>query len=97
MPAIERVHAELGDRIRFVGIDSQDEPAEAAAFAASIGVTYELWSDELGDVFAALDLTSIPTTLFLDRAGRIVATHTGALDEDDLRDRARRLLGADGS
>jgi peroxiredoxin len=92
MPALERVHRQLGDRVRFVGIDSQDDPERAAAFAADIGITYDLWSDELGDVFATLDLSTIPTTLFLDADGAIVSTHTGALSEDDLRARTTALL-----
>lgn len=94
MPAIEQVHRDYGDRVRVVGIDSQDDPAKAAAFAAGIGITYELWSDELGDVFAALDLSTIPTTVFLDAEGTIVDTHTGALTADELRRRVDSLLEA---
>lgn len=92
MPAIERVHREFGDAVRIVGIDSQDDPAKAAAFAADAGITYELWSDELGDVFAALDLSTIPTTVFLNADGRIVDAHTGALTADELRRRVQDLL-----
>lgn len=92
MPAIEQLHRELGDRVRVVGIDSQDDPARAAAFAKEIGITYELWSDELGDVFAALDLSTIPTTIFLDAEGTIVDAHTGAMTADELRRRADSLL-----
>jgi thiol-disulfide isomerase/thioredoxin len=50
MPALEKVHQAIGDRVRFVGMNPQDDPERADAFAKKTGITYELWRDEPGDI-----------------------------------------------
>lgn len=78
------VHREVGEMVRFVGVNPRDTPATMARFARDRGVRYELlrdpdyaFTDELGIVF-------LPVTLFVDADGRIVAS-TGPLDADELR------------
>jgi thiol-disulfide isomerase/thioredoxin len=82
------VHAEVGDRVRFVGVDPFDTVDSMVAFAEERGVTYELLRD-VGDHDARLltdelGLVAYPVTLFVDGDGRIVR-RTGELDADDLR------------
>ncbi len=73
--------------VRFVGIDEQDSPARARAFAARAGVNYPSLSDSDGTLLAQLTelpSTGIPSTLVVDRngliAGRVIgAVHRGSL------------------
>lgn len=82
------VHAEVGDRVRFVGVDPFDTVDSMVAFASERGVAYELLRD-VGDHGARvladeLGLVAYPVTLFVDADGRIVR-RTGELEADELR------------
>jgi peroxiredoxin len=78
------VHAEVGDRIRFVGIDPFDTVDAMQRFASERGVEYDLWRDPDRDFTTAIGVVAFPVTLFVDEAGRIVR-QTGELDADGLR------------
>jgi len=78
------VHAELGDQVRFIGIDPQDTASKASSFAAEHGVKYELYLDD-GSFSASLKLAGYPSTLFVGADGHIVELHTGAFTADTLR------------
>jgi peroxiredoxin len=85
------VHRELGDRVRFVGINPLDSVDVMERFAGDRGVGYELLRDEAGAFVDAAGVVSFPVTLFVDADGVIVA-HTGELDGDELRARIEELF-----
>jgi cytochrome c biogenesis protein CcmG, thiol:disulfide interchange protein DsbE len=85
IPAFAEVHAELGDSVRFVGLNVQDSADRAARFADELGVTYEVLLDPDQNVPIALDIAQFPSTLFVSPDGHIVSLHQGALDADELR------------
>jgi thiol-disulfide isomerase/thioredoxin len=91
MPAFGAVHADLGDRIRFIGVNPQDGPEVNLSFAADRGVHYELYRDPDGAYGIGVGITNYPVTLFVAADGTIVR-QTGVLDEDDLRQYAAELL-----
>lgn len=78
------VHAEVGERVRFVGVNPFDRPDTMVAFAAERGVTYELLRDPDSAFLDAIELASFPRTLFVDAGGSIVG-EAGELDADGLR------------
>jgi cytochrome c biogenesis protein CcmG, thiol:disulfide interchange protein DsbE len=84
MPAIEAVHRSLGDEVTIVGVNNQDRDEKADEMATKTGVTYLLVRDPRGDAFFELGLTVMPTTLFVDADGTVVATEFGELTEDEL-------------
>jgi peroxiredoxin len=92
LPAFAAVHAELGDRIRFVGVNPSDTPETNVSFAADRGVRYELLRDPDGGYASAVGVASAPFTVFVDASGTIVR-QTGVLEEDELREFATELLG----
>ncbi len=85
------VHSELGDRVRFVGVDPFDSVDVMERFAHDRGVGYELLRDEAGEFVDALGVVSFPVTLFVDADGVIVA-QSGAIDGDELRARIGELF-----
>lgn len=85
MPALEAVHVEVGDRVRFVGVNRADVTERARELAARTGVTYELVSDPDSVFFVAVGARAMPTTLFVDARGNVVHAHAGPLDEAALR------------
>jgi thiol-disulfide isomerase/thioredoxin len=86
------VHDELGDQIRFIGVNPQDTPEVNVSFAADRGVHYELYRDPDGAYGSAVGIEVYPVTLFVAADGTIVR-QTGVLDEDQLRQYATELLG----
>ena len=97
-PALARVAkqtAALG--VRFVGLDEQDRADPARAFAASAGATYPELVDADGALLGSLRLvppSAVPSTLVLDRAGRVAARVIGAGDGTTL-DALVRALAAE--
>jgi len=91
LPEFAKVHGELGDEIRFVGINPSDSPETNHDFAADRGVTYELLRDPDGSFTDAVGISAFPVTLFVRPDGGIVR-QTGELDETELRRYATELL-----
>lgn len=83
--------------IRVIGIDERDRNGPALAFAASRGASYPSLADPDGKLLALLPMlpqTGVPSTLFLDRRGRVAARVVGPVDNDVLRRIIRRLGGS---
>jgi peroxiredoxin len=75
-PALEEVWKQTQtDSVQFVGINTRDEPAQARAHERRFAVTYPSIGDDQGRVLLALRGTlpprAIPSTLVLDREGRV--------------------------
>ena len=85
MPALARVQADLGDKVRFIGVNTAKNDGSALAFAADKGVQYELLSDINGRLTGPLGITGLPYTLFVAADGTIVAQKGIALDEGGIR------------
>lgn len=85
------VHAEVGDEVRFVGVDPFDTVEAMERFAEERGVTYDLWRDP-DFVFAnALEVAVYPVTLFVSPDGQILR-QTGEIDADGLRSAIAELF-----
>ena len=81
MPALEQVHQTLGDEVTFLGMDVQDTVEGGKAFVATVGITWELGRDPNAEILQGqVRGTVLPTTVILDRDGKIVFTHAGPLD-----------------
>ncbi|MDP9021273.1 MAG: TlpA family protein disulfide reductase [Actinomycetota bacterium] len=85
MPDLEAVHRELGDEVRFVGVDKEDDLDKARTLARQTGVTYEQVVDADGSFYRAVQARGMPTTVLVDRHGRIVHRHAGPLTAHELR------------
>ena len=93
MPVL--VHA-AGRSLRVVGIDERDSAGSARAFAASRGARYPNLADPQGELLSHLRMlprTGVPSTVFLDRQGRVAARVVGPVDSHILA-RILRQLGA---
>ena len=94
MPDFEQVHQEVGDEIQFVGLNSRDDRTEAMKLATRTGVTYDLLYDPAAEFVADVGVVSLPSTLFVDEQGTVVATRTGKMDAGQLRSKLTELFGA---
>lgn len=73
--------------VEFVGIDFREGPERGAAFLKRAKITYPSLSDESGVLILTLQgkAPTVPTTLVLDRDGRIAARVNGPVDASTLR------------
>ncbi len=93
MPAL--AHAE-GPSLHVVGIDERDSSRSARTFATEHGARYPSLSDPHGKLLAMLRMlpqTGVPSTVFLDRQGRVAARVIGPVNSHVLG-RIVRQLGA---
>jgi thiol-disulfide isomerase/thioredoxin len=94
LAAVARRTARLG--VRFLGVDVRDNVAAAQAFDQTHKVTYPSIFDVDDSVvlhFRGVDANSTPTTVVLDRQGRVAATVTGEVDYTTLLSLVRRVAG----
>jgi peroxiredoxin len=91
LPDFAEVHAEVGDEVRFVGVNMVDAVPTMERFAEERGVQYELLRDELAELTDAIGAVSFPVTIFVGSDGTIVE-QTGVLDAAQLRAKVDHLL-----
>ena len=78
MPVLQRLHA-ASSGVTVLGVDFQDlQPGKALDLAEATGATYPSVADVEGELQAPLRVTGLPTTLFVDAAGQVVATERRA-------------------
>ncbi|HEU5420080.1 MAG TPA: TlpA disulfide reductase family protein [Streptosporangiaceae bacterium] len=75
--------------VRFLGIDMRDDPTSAEAFMQTFRIRYPSLNDPGGQIALAFRDTvppaAIPTTLVIDRTGRIAARVIGSSSYNSLR------------
>jgi len=89
-PALERVWERTRSKgVQFIGIDFKDNAAAARAHQRRFEVSYPSIDDDSGRVLLALRGTlppaAVPSTLVLDRQGRVAARVLGKVDAATLR------------
>lgn len=81
--------------VRFLGIDIRDDPVSAGAFIRTFGVPYPSLNDPGSSLALAFRQTvppaGIPTTLVIDRGGRIAARVEGSVSYNGLRALIRKV------
>lgn len=96
-PVLQEVYEEVrGQGVQFLGINTRDSDAAARTFVRTYGITYPSLVDEGGELqlgFAkSLPIAAIPTTLIIDRQGRVAARALSELTYDGLLELLRPVL-----
>jgi thiol-disulfide isomerase/thioredoxin len=93
---LEQVHRDTaGDGVEFVGVDIKESAAQAETFIRGHHITYPSLSDQSNLIalhFRGMPPNATPTTIVLDRNGRIAARHSGAILYAALRDLVHRAV-----
>jgi peroxiredoxin len=100
-PQFQEVYAEVRDRgVAFLGLNVKETSEQfAQAFVDSEGIEFPSLYDPRGEValaFRDYPANAIPSTIVLDRDGRVAAVYTGEVAQDDLRAVLDRLLAEEG-
>ncbi len=96
-PDLVALSDEYADRgLHVLGVNSTDAAGTAAAFTREFGITYPSILDTDGSAIAALQgvvpVNAVPTSVFLDREGRVAARILGRIDPSTTRTIVEDLL-----
>ena len=85
-PALRSVAraVEDDDRVLMLGIAYQDSPASAGDYRDDYQLAYPNITDDGGRIARAFHVGGIPRTFVIDRSGRVVFSHFGAIRSDQL-------------
>jgi cytochrome oxidase Cu insertion factor (SCO1/SenC/PrrC family)/thiol-disulfide isomerase/thioredoxin len=77
-----------GRQVAFLGADTEDSAGDAQAFLAQHPVSYPSYEIDLSglDPVVPQGLADLPTTVFLNRAGKLVYVHIGQYDAEGTLD-----------
>ncbi|SDC12766.1 Peroxiredoxin [Geodermatophilus telluris] len=97
-PQFQEVYADVRDEgVAFLGLNVKETDEQfAQAFVDSEGIEFPSLYDPAGEValaFRDYPATAIPSTIVLDREGRVAAVYTGEVAQDDLRAVVDSLVG----
>lgn len=95
LAAMAAKDAKDGVRVRFLGVDEQETPANALAFDQDFGVTYPSINDSSAQVTLDFDgvvpISSTPTTLIIDPSGRVAGAIFGQSSYSELSEILKRV------
>jgi thiol-disulfide isomerase/thioredoxin len=92
MPALTAAAEAYGASVNFVGINPNDTTESASAFLTKYGIKYANYLDD-GDQIAAVGVTTMPTTFFVNADGYIVKTRAGEITTEDIDNILQNNLG----
>lgn len=90
MPFYAELHQRYADRgfsVVAVSVDEHEE--DVGRFLASRSLPFPILRDPKGTVPALIDLKTMPSSVLLDRDGRVLDVHAGFADEDRTEIEAR--------
>ncbi len=84
MPVLQQAAETYAGEAVILGVATNDDPQAAQDFLLELGITYPNLFDVDGDIQAALDLSSYPTTYLFDADGQLKARVNGGISEQRL-------------
>lgn len=83
-PLLNEAFAKYGDQIEFIGVDVQDNQADAKDFLAEFGLDFDHFFDRNRAIPNNYGGIGTPITFFFGPNGELVNTHNGVVDERTL-------------
>jgi cytochrome c biogenesis protein CcmG/thiol:disulfide interchange protein DsbE len=69
--------AHYGRQVAFLGADTRDSAGDARAFLTAHAVSYPSYQTTIPGLGALAQVQGLPTTIFIDRVGKVAYVHTG--------------------
>jgi cytochrome c biogenesis protein CcmG/thiol:disulfide interchange protein DsbE len=97
LPVLSAMATQLGDRVRFVGVDSE-ESGDGLGMARQFGIQAWPLAQDVGGrsnsgLHDRLGAMGMPVTAFYDAQGKLLGVKLGSFVHDSLRDRLNQLYG----
>jgi thiol-disulfide isomerase/thioredoxin len=85
MPALERIERKWAERdAAVIVINFEEDEATIQRYLAENGLSLPVFQDSSGEAAQKLDITYLPTTLFVDSAGVIRSRNEGSLSQGQM-------------
>lgn len=92
MPAIEQVYKEYSKKgVIFIGIAIDDTETKAKKFADRFKLSFPIGLDP-GEIHKSYPLYGVPTTVFIDKQGKINYLHMGGVTENLIRHELDKII-----
>ncbi|HWF53300.1 MAG TPA: redoxin domain-containing protein [Solirubrobacteraceae bacterium] len=72
--------ARYGRRVAFIGADTSDSAGDARTFLAQHPVSYPSYQTTTTDLSSLAAIEGLPTTIFINAAGKVIFVHVGQYD-----------------
>ena len=96
MPEFREAWEELeGQPVRFLGLfvpRGFDNESTAREFVIDLGLTFDFATDHGETIASAYEIEFYPTTMFLDRGGRVAETFVSAMESEQITGIVRELI-----
>lgn len=79
MPLLQQAYERYGDRVGFLGVNTEDPRSAAVALLADLDVTYAQVVDTDKELMTGLAAPGLPVTLAVDADGRVVDRQIGQM------------------
>ena len=95
LPLMARAAARFGRRVAFVGADVDDSASGARSLLSGLSLSYPSYRAGAEELRSLTAIVGFPTTVFLDRRGRVIHSHQGQYADEALlaADLRRYALG----
>jgi thiol-disulfide isomerase/thioredoxin len=94
-PRLVRAAHEYEGRVRFLGVDVQDDSVAARRFVRVFRVPYPSLTDPMRKILRSQKrIVGLPVTQFYEADGKLAFVHFGEIKADDLEEKIRELLRA---
>ena len=97
MPEFNKVYEEMGDEITFAMVSLTDGVREtietANKYVQAEGFTFPVYFDTEGEAAHVYEISSIPTTIFIDKNGYVITEALGTINERTLRNGIDMIRG----
>ena len=94
MPLLQGAYERDGDRIGFLGVNTEDTPSAAASLLADLDVTYAHVVDRDKDLVTELAAPGLPVTLAVSADGRVLDRQIGQASAERLDELVSLLVAA---
>jgi thiol-disulfide isomerase/thioredoxin len=93
-PGLQQVAAATTGKVQFLGVATRDSSSAAAQFMRDHGMTYPSIVDGDGSIAARFPQVppTLPSTLILDRSGRVAVRVVAPIDQTDLQSAVDQVL-----
>lgn len=96
MAEFDKVYQEMKEDVNFLMVNMVDGYQETReigeAYVTEQGFTFPVYFDEKQEAAHTYGVTSLPTTIFIDKNGNLVTGAKGAIDEETLRTGIRLIM-----
>ena len=97
MPAFESIYTRYKDDVNIMMVNLTDNTNETVKkvkeFISQNGYTFPVFFDTSAYAAKTYRVTSVPMTLFIDKNGNLINSHTGAMTEKMLNNYVIQLIG----